>query len=68
MQVVPLAASITGQDVIDLKRENPGIPVVTYVNSSADVKAETDICCTSSNAISSKFSDSDKVIFIQMSI
>jgi Quinolinate synthase len=60
-----LAASITGQDVIDLKRENPGIPVVTYVNSSADVKAETDICCTSSNALEVVNSlDSDKIIFI----
>ena len=60
-----LAASIKGQDVIDLKRENPGIPVVTYVNSSADVKAETDICCTSSNALEVVNSlDSDKVIFI----
>ena len=46
-----LAASITGEDVINLKKENPGIPVVTYVNSSAEVKAETDICCTSSNAL-----------------
>ena len=46
-----LAASITGKDVINLKKENPGIPVVTYVNSSAEVKAETDICCTSSNAL-----------------
>ena len=60
-----LAASITGQDVINLKRENPGIPVVTYVNSSADVKAETDICCTSSNALEVVNSiDSDKIIFI----
>ena len=45
-----LAASITVQDVRDLKRRFPGVPVVTYVNTYADVKAESDICCTSSNA------------------
>ncbi len=46
-----LAASITGADVRLLKEKYPGIPVVTYVNTTADVKAETDICCTSSNAV-----------------
>ncbi len=45
-----LAASITGEDVRHLKRKYPGVPVVSYVNTYADVKAETDICCTSSNA------------------
>jgi quinolinate synthase len=45
-----LAASITAEDVRDLKRQYPGVPVVTYVNCYADVKAETDVCCTSSNA------------------
>lgn len=45
-----LAASITAEDVRDLKRRFPGVPVVTYVNCYADVKAETDVCCTSSNA------------------
>ncbi len=45
-----LAASITGRDVRLLKEKYPGIPVVTYVNTTADVKAESDICCTSSNA------------------
>jgi quinolinate synthase len=45
-----LAASITGADVRLLKQKYPGIPVVTYVNTSADVKAESDVCCTSSNA------------------
>ena len=45
-----LAASITAQDVRDLKARFPGVPVVTYVNTYADVKAESDICCTSSNA------------------
>src|SRR5665213_1479329 len=45
-----LAASITGADVRLLKQKYPGLPVVTYVNTSADVKAESDVCCTSSNA------------------
>jgi quinolinate synthase len=46
-----LAASITGADVRLLKEKYPGLPVVTYVNTSADVKAESDVCCTSSNAV-----------------
>jgi quinolinate synthase len=46
-----LAESITRQDVIELKKKYPGAPVVTYVNCSADVKAETDVCCTSANAV-----------------
>ena len=46
-----LAASITGKDVRNLKKQNPGVPVVSYVNTSADVKAETDVCCTSANAV-----------------
>jgi len=46
-----LAASITGDDVRALREAYPGVPVVTYVNTSADVKAESDICCTSSNAV-----------------
>jgi quinolinate synthase len=46
-----LAESITGADVRELKRRHPGVPVVTYVNTSAEVKAESDICCTSSNAV-----------------
>lgn len=45
-----LAASITGADVRLMKEKYPGVPVVTYVNTSADVKAESDICCTSGNA------------------
>ena len=60
-----LAESITAEDVKKLKKDNPGVPVVTYVNTSADVKAETDICCTSANAV--KIIESlnvDKVIFL----
>ena len=60
-----LAESITAEDVRQLKKQYPGIPVVTYVNTSADVKAETDICCTSANAV--KIVESlnvDKVIFL----
>ncbi|MEM7290581.1 MAG: quinolinate synthase NadA, partial [Pseudomonadota bacterium] len=46
-----LAESITGEDVRLLREANPGVPIVTYVNTSADVKAESEICCTSSNAV-----------------
>ena len=46
-----LSASITGEDVVMLKEKYPGVPVVSYVNTSADVKAETDVCCTSANAV-----------------
>jgi len=60
-----LASSITGNDVRMLKEKYPGVPVVTYVNTSAEVKAESDICCTSANAV--KVVESlgvDKVIFL----
>ena len=46
-----LAESITGHDIRLLRERYPGAPVVTYVNTSAEVKAESDICCTSSNAV-----------------
>jgi quinolinate synthase len=46
-----LAASITGPDVRLLREKYPGLPVITYVNTSAEVKAESDICCTSANAV-----------------
>ncbi len=60
-----LAASITAQDVRNLKAKFPGVPVVTYINTYADVKAETDICCTSGNAAAVINSlDSDSVIFL----
>jgi len=60
-----LADSITAEDVRMMKDSHPGLPVVTYVNTSAAVKAETDICCTSANAVEVVESlDSDKVIFL----
>jgi quinolinate synthase len=60
-----LAASITGEDVIELKKKHPGVPVVTYVNSYADVRAESDICCTSANAVKVVESlNTDRVIFL----
>jgi quinolinate synthase len=46
-----LSSSITGKDVRLLKEKYPGVPVVSYVNTSAEVKVETDICCTSANAV-----------------
>jgi len=64
-----LASSITGADVRLIKQRYPGVPVVTYVNTTADVKAETDICCTSANAVqvvewAAKEWGTDKVILI----
>jgi quinolinate synthase len=46
-----LASSITADDVRLIKQRYPGLPVITYVNTTAEVKAETDICCTSANAV-----------------
>lgn len=46
-----LAESITAADVRALREKHPGVPIITYVNTSADVKAECDICCTSANAV-----------------
>ncbi|GAA4809730.1 quinolinate synthase [Marinicella pacifica] len=60
-----LAESITAADVRKLKEQFPGVPVVTYINTYADVKAETDICCTSGNAKQVVESlNSDTVIFL----
>ena len=60
-----LASSISGADVRELKRRYPGVPVVSYINTFADVKAETDVCCTSGNAAKVVASlDAETVIFI----
>ena len=59
-----LADGITAEDVRRLRRQHPGVPVVTYVNTSAEVKAESDITCTSSNAVAIVESlGVDRVIF-----
>ncbi|PYQ60219.1 MAG: quinolinate synthase [Acidobacteria bacterium] len=60
-----LAASITADDIRLLRQRYPGVPVVTYVNTSAAVKAESDICCTSANAVAVVESlGVDRVIFL----
>jgi quinolinate synthase len=60
-----LAASITGEDIRLLRQRYPGVPVVTYVNTSAEVKAESDICCTSANAVAVVESlGVDRVLFL----
>jgi quinolinate synthase len=60
-----LAASITAADIRLLRQRYPGVPVVTYVNTSAEVKAESDICCTSANAVAVVESlGVDRVIFL----
>lgn len=60
-----LATGITAEDVRQLKAQYPGVPVVTYINTYADVKAECDVCCTSGNAVNVVDSlASDTVIFL----
>jgi quinolinate synthase len=60
-----LASAITAEDVRTLRRLHPGVPVVTYVNTSAEVKAESDVCCTSSNAARIvEALESDAIIFL----
>ena len=60
-----LAESISAEDVRELKKRFPGVPVVTYVNTYADVKAESDVCCTSGNAAAVVDSlDSESIIFL----
>lgn len=61
----PMADMITGEELKKFKEENPGIPVVAYVNTSAEVKAYTDICCTSSNAMNVvKSMGAEKILFV----
>ena len=60
-----LAESITAEDVRNLRKQYPGVPVVTYVNTYADVKAESDYCCTSGNAVKVVESiHADRIIFL----
>lgn len=60
-----LAESITGADVRALREQYPDTPVVTYVNTSAEVKAESDVCCTSSNALAVVESlSAERVLFL----
>lgn len=60
-----LAASITADEVCQLKQDHPGVPVVTYVNTSVAVKAESDVCCTSANALQVvEALGSERVIFL----
>lgn len=61
----PLADSITPQDLIELKKAHPGVPVMCYINSNAEIKALSDVVCTSSNAlkIASKLNSSE-IIFV----
>ena len=62
----PMADMITALQLIEFKKQHPGVPVVCYVNSSADVKAESDICCTSANArkVVESLKDAKEVIFV----
>ena len=48
----PMADMLCAEDLVEVKRQHPGAVVVTYVNSTAEAKAETDVCCTSANAVS----------------
>lgn len=60
-----LADSINAEDIKNLRKEYPGVPVVTYVNTTAETKAEVDICCTSGNAKKIIDSvDSDRILFV----
>lgn len=61
----PMANMLTVESLIDMKKNYPGVPVVTYVNSSAAVKTESDWCCTSANAVQVvQTVDSDRIIFV----
>ncbi len=60
-----LAASITGDDIIALKEEYPGLPVMGYINTNAETKAELDICCTSRNALKiARSLPGDTILFV----
>lgn len=61
----PLADMITVEALRELKAKHPGVPVMCYVNSSAEIKAESDVCCTSANSVElAKLIDSEEIIFV----
>ena len=64
--ICPMADMITPEKLAKLKEEHPGVPVVCYVNSSAEIKAESDICCTSTNAVEvvESLKDAKEIIFV----
>lgn len=60
-----LAASITGEQVRELRKQYPGVPVMGYINTYAETKAELDICCTSRNAVAVAASlEGDRILFV----
>ncbi|NCO66035.1 MAG: quinolinate synthase [Candidatus Aquicultor secundus] len=61
----PMADMVTADELREFKAQHPGTPVVTYINSSAEVKAESDYCCTSANAVKIiEAIDADEIIFV----
>lgn len=61
----PMADMINAEQLREFKKQHPGLPVVAYVNTSAEVKAEVDVCCTSANAVRVVESmDADEILFV----
>ena len=60
-----MAEMIDAQKLITMKEQHPGVPVVCYVNTTAEVKAQSDYCCTSANVVNIVNAvDSNKIIFV----